>query len=105
MNSLRDNPHGHGTLNNLGCTDITDDICMAPLLDTLSNHIGYWFCHAVPGEDVRCCGVLHTTDAYVTKWEEHGSLGGDKNLTLSPSIQCSVHPVHGYVRNGAWVPA
>jgi len=46
-----------------------------------------------------CEGVLHIVGP--DSWE----VVQESPLTLSPSIDCSVCPAHGYIREGRWVDA
>lgn len=69
---------------------------------------GYIVAHEADDLEVRCEGGLTTCAVHPhdgsAVWDSKGSLeGGD--LTLSPSVLCARDQDHGFVRDGAWVPA
>jgi hypothetical protein len=71
---------------------------------------GFILAHHVALEEARCEGMVcvdpevavKRDDGTLKLWTMTGTLeGGD--LTLNPSIECTVHPeYHAYVREGKW---
>lgn len=97
-----------------GNPDVTNSVDGSIAGGPVEHLYGFIVAYDWPGSDVRLEGaVCVDPDAGAgARWEMTGSLeGGD--LTLSPSIQAydsrdpsgRVPTIHGYVRNGAWVPA
>lgn len=66
---------------------------------------GFTFIHPQPGYiDDECVGFIPTcTDQSHTHVGTPWKIEQDDPITLSPSVHCIGH-VHGYVRNGKWVP-
>lgn len=93
------------------CTEIGPDVCIRPTVHGDDQHLaGFILAHEVDWNDGdRSEGYVNVDPDADGKpiWSVTGSLeGGD--LTLSPSIlhHGDPHPdIHGYVRNGKWVPA
>lgn len=121
--------HRHGYGDPERCTEVSPAVCLRPTVhggdpDVTNSadgsiaggeteHLyGFIVAYDWPGADVRLEGAVAVDPHAPVRWEMTGSLeGGD--LTLSPSIQAydSRDPgdrkptIHGYVRDGAWVPA
>lgn len=116
--------HEHATRDGPKCVDVGPTTCLSPFRDSHGHDLaGFIFAHDRPDLAWRCEGavfVVQVEDRPV--WSMSGSLeGGD--LTLAPSILCKaplleekpeggyrIRPgtecgFHGFVRNGAWVPA
>lgn len=101
----RDDWEGHG---HPDCVDVGSHVC----LQQMGRHgkpdgyvSGFIVAHDVNGEKYRCEGAVNV-DAELTKdgkiWTMTGSLAGG-DLTLTPSILCTVHPdFHAFVTNGRW---
>lgn len=111
------------------CVAIAADVCLQPIdasnvpagagipvnspeAEPYGTHLaGFIVGHDREGFDVRCEGFVGVDGRHGNNWSMTGSLeGGD--LTLSPSILCRIGNVsgegcgfHGWVQNGAWVPA
>lgn len=119
--------HKHDRHVDKGCTEIGPTVCLRPTVHGGSADItnadgsiaggetehlaGFIVAYDWPGEEFRLEGGvmvdLHFGDRAI--WQMTGSLeGGD--LTLSPSIQAYLDDgqtpsIHGWVRDGKWVPA
>ena len=113
------------------CVDIGSGVCLRPTVhggnpdvtDSKTGEIaggpvehlyGFIVAYEWPGSEERLEGAVAVDEHAPVRWDMTGSLeGGD--LTLSPSIQAYEyvsgddahgHPtIHGFVRNGKWVPA
>lgn len=122
--------HAHGW-HDPDCTPVSPTTCLTPtthggspaITDSATGEMaggptehlaGFHFAHDREGFDVRCEGGVNVDPHFSASatWQMTGSLeGGD--LTLSPSILCRAGSAdtrvecgfHGFVRDGAWVPA
>jgi len=106
--------HGHDAT----CTDLPSEsgigVCIRSIDhgpgqmvsgETFDRHpAGFIIAHDVPGGGERCEGALTIDEAHFgpERWTVSGSLeAGD--LTLTPSVACTVHPTfHAHVTNGRW---
>jgi hypothetical protein len=89
------------------CVEITDEICVVPIPTDWHGSPGYYFCHdRAPGSPEaygggRCTGGL-------AKHQVTGTLG-QADFNVSPSILClgqgNCGGIHGFIRDGKWVPA
>ncbi len=86
------------------CVEISDSICMSPVSD------GFFIHFDPPAEMTDFRQIGHVTVG-PNGWTQTGTLAGG-DLTLAPSIKVSmpidgrdVELIHGFVRNGKWVPA
>lgn len=91
------------------CVDIGPDWCIRQTVHGDDDHLaGFIVAHDVPEGGQRCEGAVTVDEHFRAEravWTIQGSIK-DGDLTLSPSIQCTVHPpAHGYIRQGKWVPA
>lgn len=113
------------------CTDVGPAVCLRPTVHggdpdvtnadgTIAGgpdeHLaGFIVAYDWPDSDVRLEGAVNVDpDIPGPRWEMTGSLAGG-DLTLSPSIQAYRYiagdaprqhaTIHGYVREGKWVPA
>lgn len=101
----REDWEGYGRPN---CIEIGDHVCIEQngRYGYPDDHVGgFIISHDVAGEQYRCEGAV-TVDPELAKdgkvWTMTGSLAGG-DLTLSPSILCSLHPeFHAHVVNGRW---
>lgn len=94
------------------CFEIGAGVCLRPSYhwredqgQTESDRriVGYVIAHETPEWEARCEGALMLEPGFgPAVWTQTGSReGGD--LTLSPSVQCKVHPeFHAFVQNGRW---
>jgi hypothetical protein len=82
------------------CVEISDQVCVVPFPADGRPGEGYFFCHARP-DGTRCTGGL-------AKHTVTGTLG-QSDFNVSPSILCQGYldcgGIHGFIRDGKWVPA
>jgi len=94
------------------CVPIDEHVCLRPTVhdhDGERHLCGYLIAHDTDRElgapDARCEGGISTCSLDGREpWTKTGELE-DGDLTLSPSVLCVTDGFHGYVRDGAWVPA
>lgn len=116
--------HKHPTRDDPRCVDVGSTACLSPFTNSVGDDpAGFIFAHDREGFDGRCEGAVNVVPFEGRPvWSMSGTLAGG-DLTLSPSILCKAKvPVwhedtgrytleppecgfHGFVRNGAWVPA
>lgn len=123
--------HRHPYRDDAGCIEVGPTVCLRPTVHggnpdvtesatgaiaggELEHLYGFIVAYDWPDSDVRLEGAVCVDPhgAPGAMWTMTGSLeGGD--LTLAPSIQAfdsrdrtaRTKTIHGWVRNGAWVPA
>jgi hypothetical protein len=123
--------HRHAYHDPGGCVEIAPNVCLRPtvhggdpdvtdaatglMAGGQNTHLaGFVVAHDRAGIEARCEGAVTVDPHFGARWTMTGSLeGGD--LTLTPSILCRLGSgggaglgecgFHGFVQNGAWVPA
>ena len=94
--------HAYGPDDAQPCVEIDEHHCLARWWYDPERRLA--FNHDEPGQDYRCAGSILLSPPSENGWTHSGSLeGGD--LTLNPSVLCTGHNNHGFVRDGKWVPA
>lgn len=89
------------------CTELGPTCCIRETVHGDDLHLaGFIIAHDLQDEDgPRCEGAVAVDphfDPERAVWTMTGSLEAG-NLTLSPSVACSIHPYfHAFVQNGRW---
>jgi Family of unknown function (DUF6527) len=94
------------------CVELNADTCIRQAVWRGGGLAGFIEAHDAPDMDVRCEGYLTINlppnpseqEASRARWTMTGTLAGG-DLTLAPSVRCKRCGHHGFVRDGAWVPA
>lgn len=82
-----------------GLVWVSDDIVLSRTEVPGKPEGGYLFIHRAPEQDVTtgwCVGQI--------QFPPHGLIQRDP-LTVDGSVLCVNHGTHGWIRDGAWVPA